>query len=97
MTDAYLTDCLILPNKHNLIMGNAISLIFHCLTSLQQEYGILQYVQFILCGLSSVLCCVHSSLLIAKGVDLVVAHGGFLCITKIIFFHGGYLDYRGAF
>ena len=44
-------------------------------------FGILQYVQCIFHGLTSVL---HSSLLIAKSVDLVVARDGFLCMrTKI--------------
>ena len=39
----------------------------------------------------------HSSLL-AVCVDLVVARGGFLCITEIIcIFHSGYLDNRGIF
>jgi len=42
----------------------------------------------------------HSSLLIVKSVDLVVALDGFLglCIMEIIgVFHSGYFDYRGAF
>ena len=40
----------------------------------------------------------HSSLLIVKSVNLVVACDGFLCIREIVRnFHGGYLDYGGAF
>jgi len=58
-------------------------------------YGIPQYVQCILQGLTSVLLCVP---FIFADADWVVAHDGFLCATEIIhIFHSGYLDYRGAF
>ena len=41
-------------------------------------FGILQYVQCILQGFTSVLFVSNSSLLTAKGVDLVVTHDGLL-------------------
>ena len=41
-------------------------------------FGIPQYVQCILVPLVF-----HSSLLIAKNINLMVAHDGFLCVTEI--------------
>ena len=57
---AYLTDCRMLPDKHNLIMAKAMGLIFSLLdiTSAQEvPFGIPQYVQCILHGLNSILLC----------------------------------------
>ena len=75
---------------------NLIFSLFNVATAQEVPFGITQYVQCILQGLTSVL---HSSLLTVKSVNLVVARDhGFLCITKIVcIFHGGCLDYRGAF
>ena len=61
-------------------------------------FGIPQYVQCIPQGLTSVLLCVHSSLLTVKSVDLVVACDVFLFVMEIVhIFHSDYLEYRGAF
>ena len=51
----------------------------------------LQYVQYILRGLTSVCLSVSFSWLTAKSVDLMVPCDGFLCVTVIInIFHSGY-------
>ena len=47
-----------------------------------KRFGIPQYVQYILNGLTS--CVLLSSLLTVESVDLMVAHDGILCIMKII-------------
>ena len=67
-------------DKHNSIMAKAMVLIFSLLdvtVARDVTFGIPQYVQCILQGLTSVLLRVHSSLLTAKSVDLVVACDGF--------------------
>jgi len=60
-------------------------------------FGIPQYVKCVLHGLTSVLLCVP--FIFAKSVDLVVARDDFLCMHNgnCLYFHSGYLDYRGAF
>jgi len=61
-------------------------------------FGIPQYVQCILQGLTSVLLCIPFIFTDSESVDLVVACDGFLCVMKIVhIFHGGYLDYSGDF
>ena len=63
--------------KHNLIPAKATGLIFSLfnIASAQEvPFGIPQYIQCILHGLTSVL---HSSFLTAKSVDLVVVRDGF--------------------
>ena len=61
-------------------MAKATGLIFslfNVASAQQVPFGIPQYVQCILHGLTSVLLCVHSSLLTGKGVGLAQAHDGF--------------------
>jgi len=91
-----------LLDKQNLIMAKAMALIFHCLMLFQPERCLLAYhsmynIFFMDLPVSSFVF--HSSLLIAKTVDLVVAHDVILArvIEIIHIFHSGYLDYRGTF
>ena len=68
------------PDKCNLIMAKATGLIFSLfdIASAQEvPFGIPQYVQCILHGLTSFLLVSHSSLLTAKSVDLAVARDDF--------------------
>ena len=61
-------------------------------------FGIPQYVQCILHGLTTVLFCVPFIFAEIESVDLVVAHDGFLCIMEIIrILHSGYFDHRCAY
>ena len=97
--NALLTDWLMPSDYHDSITANPTSLIFSLFditSAWDVPFGILQYIQYILHGLTSVL---HLSLLTAKSVNLVVACDGFLaCAIEIAYiFHSGYLDYRGAF
>ena len=66
-------------DKCNLIMAKAMGLIFFSLFNIASArkvpFGIPQFIQCILHGLTRVLLCV--SLLTAKSVNLVVAHDGF--------------------
>ena len=70
-----------LSDKHNLITAKAMGLIFFTVpTSLQPERCLLAYRStynafFMDLPVSSFVC--HSSLLIAKDVNLAVAHDGF--------------------
>ena len=61
-------------DKRNLITAKAMGLIFHIVSAQEVPFGIPQYVQCILHGLTSVS---HSSLLTANSVDLAVASDGF--------------------
>ena len=66
--------------KRNLITAKAMGLIFSLFdiaSAREVPFGIPQYIQCILHGLTSVLLVSHSSLLIAKSVNLVVARDGF--------------------
>jgi len=68
--------------QRNSITSKASSLIFSLFdvaSAREVPFGILQYVQCILQGLTSVLL---SSLLTVKGINLVVARDGFLCVTR---------------
>jgi len=84
-------------DQHNAIMTKVIGLIFSLFdvaSAQEMPFGIPQYVQCILQGLTSVF---RSSLLTVKKHFLVVARDGFLCVTEIVCsFHSGYFDYRGA-
>jgi len=54
-----------------------------------------QYIQYILHGLTSALLCVP---LTTKSVNSVVAHDGFLFIAeKFLYFYTGYFNYTVAF
>jgi len=64
-------------------MGLIFSL-FNTASAQDLPFGILQYIQYILHGITSVLPCVHSSLLTAKSVNLVVAHDDFLGVMDIV-------------
>ena len=67
-------------DKHNSITAKATGLIFSLFDVALARlvpFGMLQYVQCILHGLTSVLLVSHSSLLTAKSVNLVVARAGF--------------------
>ena len=67
-------------DKHNLVMAKAMGLIFllfDVASARQVPFGIPQYVQCILHGLTSVLFVSHSSMLTAKSVNLAIAHDGF--------------------
>ena len=69
--------------------------LFDVASAREVPFGIPQFVQCILYGLTSVLLCVS---FIFADIEMVAAHDGFLCITEIVhIFHSGYLDYRGAF
>ena len=87
-------------DKHNLIMAEAMDLIFHCLASLRPERYLLAYHRtynafFMDLPVSSFVS--HSSLMTAKSVDLGVARW-LPIITEIIrIVHSGYYDCRGAF
>ena len=78
------------PDKHNSIMAKVTGLMFSLFdVALAREvpFGIPQYIQCILHGLTSVLLYVPFILLTAKSVE-----------TEIIrIFHSGYFDCRGAF
>jgi len=66
-------------DKHNSITANTTTLIFslfYVASAQDVPFGILQYAQFILHGLTSVLLCVPFILLAAKNVNLVVARDG---------------------
>ena len=71
-----MTDCL--QSSMAMVTGLIFSL-FNVASVREVPFGILQYVQCILSGLTSVL---HSSFLTVKSVDLVVARDGFLCVTR---------------
>ena len=67
-------------DKCNSITAKAMDLIFHCLTSLQLDTCLLAYCSTynaFFRDLSVSFLVFHSSLLTAKGVNLVVARGGF--------------------
>ena len=67
-------------DKHNSITAKAMGLtfsLFDVALAGRVPFGISQYVQCILHGLTSVLLVSHSSLLTVKGVDLVVTCDGF--------------------
>ena len=86
---------MMLPGKHNLIMAKVVGSIFSLCFSQEVLFGILQYVQYILCGLTSVLLCIPFTvvfLLTAKSVNLVVPRD-----YDDHVFHSGYFNYRGAF
>jgi len=74
-------------------MAKAMGLIFSLFdiaSAREVPFGILQYIQCIH-GLTSVLLCVPFILLRVKSIDLVVAHGGFICVMEIVrIFHSGY-------
>ena len=75
-----------------------IVLLFDVALTQDVPFGLLQYVQCILYGLTSVLLCVPFIFADSESVYLVVAHDGFLYAMKIIhIFHSGYFNYRGAF
>ena len=75
-----------------------MGLIFSLFDVASAAFGIPQYVQYILHGLTSVLLCVPSSLLTVKGVNLAVVHDAWLpFVMEIIsIFCSGYFDCRGA-
>ena len=72
--------------QRNLITAKATSLVFFftSVASVREvPFGIPQYAQCILQGLTSVLPFVlHSSLLTVKSVNLVIACDGFLCVMR---------------
>ena len=87
-------------DKRNSIMAKAMGLMFSMFNvtcSREVPYGIPQYVQCILHGLSNVLLCVPYTLADSKRCRF----GGnmwFHFVTEIIhIFHSGYFDCRGAF
>ena len=84
-------------DKHNSITAKATGLIFFTLfdvaSAREMPFGIPQYVQHVLHGLTSVLLC--ASLLTAKSVELVVALPFVMEVVRI--FHSSYFDCRGAF
>jgi len=85
----------------NSIMARATGLIFSLfdVTSAREvPFDILQYVQCILQGLTSVLLCIPSIFAHSESINLVIAGNGFLCVTEIVrFSHSDYLDYSGVF
>ena len=75
-----------ISDKCNSITAKATGLIlslFDIASAKHMPFGILQYVQCILHGLTFVS---HSSLLTAKGVNLAVAHDGFLRNRNHLYF-----------
>ena len=89
------------PDKCNSITAKAMGLIISLFdATLAQEvpFGIPQYVQCVLHGLTSVLLCVPYIITDRKSVDLAVACNGFPSVTEIIhIFHSDYFDCGGAF
>jgi len=74
-------------DQHDLIMAMATGLIFSLfdVTSAQEvPFGIPQYIQCILHGLTSLFLCVALIFAVSKSIDLVVARDSYLCITEII-------------
>ena len=84
-------------DKRNSITAKATGLIFSLFdvtSSRQVPFGIPQYVQCILHGVTSVLLCVPFIFADSENVNLVMAS---LHITEIVrTFHSGYFDNRGA-
>jgi len=87
----WLTAWLMPSDQHN----SATSLIFSLFDiALAREvpFGMPQYIEYILHGLTSVLLCVP---FIFVNSDLVVVRDGFLCVMA--YFHSGYLDLQRCF
>ena len=86
-----------LSNKRNSITAWATGLIFSLFnfTSAQEvSFGILQYIQFIIHGLTSILLCVPFTFADSERCQFGGTCDG-LCVTEIVCnFHSGYFDYR---